>query len=145
MMAGGVCHALGGHDGIHRENSDLPAVLARGDVVIVNTDLNRPIEMIEGYSDFLSEAEQCRAKEYVRDLDRNRYIRRRIALRRLLGNILGRDPRNIEIEPIHQASHSLLPMVVDRFRSTYPIRDRAIFAFAKERQVGIDLGRRVLD
>jgi 4'-phosphopantetheinyl transferase len=141
MMAGDVCDTLRGCEGIHREGGDLFAALARGDVVIVGVDLNRPIERIEGRSNFLSETEQSRAKEYVRDLDRIRFIRRRITLRRLLGDLLGRDPRSNVIrtdpfgKPFVDGDSSLGPLSFSMSHS----RDRAIFAFAKERQVGIDI------
>lgn len=141
MMAGGACHSLGGCGGIHREGIDLPAALTRGDIVIVDADLTRPVETVEGQSDFLSEAEQYRAKEYARDCDRIRFIRRRIALRRLLGTLLSRDPRSIVI----RTDPSGKPFVVPDARSG-PLsfsmshsRDWAIFAFAYKRQVGIDL------
>jgi 4'-phosphopantetheinyl transferase len=140
-MAGGICHARGGRDGIHQQGSDLSAALTCGNVVIVSADMNRSVETIEGHSDFLSETEHCRAKEYVRDCDRIRFIRRKIMLRRLLGNILDRDPQNITIrtnpssKPFVDSNDNAWPLSFSLSHS----RDRAIFAFAKEHQVGIDL------
>jgi 4'-phosphopantetheinyl transferase len=140
-MAGGVCHTLGDRDGIRQEGTDFPAALAQGDIVIVGADLNRPVETIEGHSDFLSVTEQCRAKEYVRDCDRILFIRRRIVLRRLLGTILGRNPRGIVI----RTDPAGKPFVAPEGRygplsfSVSHSRDRAIFVFACQRQVGIDL------
>jgi 4'-phosphopantetheinyl transferase len=141
MMAGDVCHVLGGCAGITKKGSDLSTALTRGEVVIVDVDLNRPVETIEGHSDFLSEAEQCRAREYVRDRDRIHFIRRRIVLRRFLGDILGLDPRSIVI----RTDPSGKPFVAPEGRSR-PLsfsmshsRGRAIYAFAKRREVGIDL------
>jgi 4'-phosphopantetheinyl transferase len=126
---------------MHQQGNDLSAALACGDVVIVGVDLSRPVETIESFSVFLSEAEQCRAKEYVRDLDRNWFIRRRITLRRLLGDILSCDPRNIEIRADPFGKPFVTPDAQSRpfsFSMSHS-RDRAIFAFAYDRQVGIDL------
>jgi hypothetical protein len=117
MMAGGICDTLGGCEGIHPEGSVLSAALDRGDTVIVGVDLSRPVETIEGHSDLISETEQCRAKEYDRDLDRTRFIRRRITLRRLLGTILGRDPRSIVIRTEPSGNRRVL-----RYRSGHESR-----------------------
>ncbi len=140
-MAGDVCHILGGCAGSTKKESDLSAVLARGDIAIVGADLNRSVETIESYSDFLSETEQSRAREYVQDRDRIQFIQRRIVLRRLLGDILGRDPRRIVIRTDPSGKLFVAPDAQSRplsFSMSHS-RGRAIYAFAKQRQVGIDL------
>lgn len=141
MIADSVCHVLWGCSGIRREGIDLSAMIARGDVVIVNADLDLPVETIEDPSEILSETERCRAKEYVRDCDRLRYIRRRMMLRGLLGNILGCDPQSVTI----RMNPSGKPFV-DPGSAAWPLsfsiahsRDRVIYAFARGRSVGVDI------
>lgn len=141
MMAVSDCHVLESISGTCREGIDLAVAVARGDVAIVSADLNCSTETIEGCPDFLSKAEQDRAREYVRDFDRIQFIRRRILLRRWLGEILGCDPKGIVIQqdpsgrPYLDPEGLLWPLSFSMSHS----RGRAIYAFARKRQVGIDI------
>ncbi len=86
----------------------------------------------------LSPAEQARGLRFVQDVHRRRFIARRVLLRRLLSERLGRDPAAIELS----AGPNGKPLLTGRefeFNLSHSF-DRALIAFAS-RPLGVDMER----
>src|SRR4051812_17166510 len=104
-------------------------------------DLDRPTGSI---ARFLSEAERGRAGRLSSERSRERWIRGRALLRELLGRYLGRDPATIELSSGHNGKLQLADGGPLRFNLSHSA-GTALFAFAVDNQVGVDLehlGRR---
>lgn len=115
--------------------------MLQGDIAVLCIDLNDAIEDVGGNSDFLSIEEHRRAREYTQDHDRIRFIRRRVILRRLLGEILNRHPKDIAIHTTASGKPFLDhdALIGSLTFSLSCSQNRAIYAITRGRAVGIDL------
>ncbi len=119
----------------------LPQIVNGGDIAIVWADLGSIIEPKDLDAIKLTEEEYRRAEGYVQEADRDRFIQRRRILRRLLGVILRREPKDIVL----RTDVAGKPFV-DPISAPWPVsfslshsRDRAVFAFGRNRPIGIDI------
>jgi 4'-phosphopantetheinyl transferase len=93
------------------------------------------------YSELLSHGELARADRFVFPQDRQRFVTCRATLRLLLGNYLQIPPQSVLLEEGPQgkpivAGSDLAPQMKFNLSHSHGI---AVFAFAKEREVGIDV------
>jgi 4'-phosphopantetheinyl transferase len=89
----------------------------------------------------LSNVEIMRANRFVFAKDRQRFVRGRIALRRLLAKYLSQDPAEVEIsigefgKPFVCKSLNLKPIMFNASHSS----GFCLFAFTRDREIGIDV------
>lgn len=121
--------------------TELSQVVDRGDFAIVWADLHLTIEQYDWNTMDLSDEENRRAEGYIQEEDRQRFVQRRRILRRLLGGIFCREPQDVVIR-----TDSTGKPFVDPVSVPWPVsfslshsRDRVIFAFVRNRPIGIDI------
>jgi 4'-phosphopantetheinyl transferase len=110
-------------------------------VEVASVSLNAEPAAVEELAQCLSDAERLRASRFVFARDRRRFVVARAWLRRMLGPRLGIEPEAVEITygprdkpalPRHAASSDL------RFNVSHS-EEVAVYAFARGREVGIDV------
>jgi len=126
-----------------------PAVctLPPGSLQVWRTRLDHFPELHARHSELLSHGELARADRFVLTADRQRFIACRTTLRLLLGNYLQIPPQSVLIEegpqgkPIVTGSNLALRLKFNLSHS----HGMAVFVFANEREVGIDVEKIRLD
>jgi 4'-phosphopantetheinyl transferase len=115
--------------------------IADGEIEVVATALDVAGQALAGLAALLSEAERQRAARFVFERDRRRFIVARARLRQLLGARLAMQPESLEFA---YGAHGK-PMLARR-RGEPDLRfnlshaeDLAVYAFAADREVGIDV------
>jgi 4'-phosphopantetheinyl transferase len=92
--------------------------------------------------EYLDSAEQARAARFHRSADRDRFVATRGLLRELLGALLGVEPAAVELTVRDAGKPALARDAGDvRFNVSHS-GERAAFAVARSREVGIDVERR---
>lgn len=116
---------------------DLP-VIGPGVVAVWNVWLGRTPDD-ELARAVLSGDELDRASRFVFDVDRNRYLAGRLALRHLLGRYLDRDPSDVHFA-YSSCGKPELPGETLRFNVAHS-DDLAIIALTKQHRLGVDVER----
>ncbi len=104
-------------------------------------DLRLPVQRLAGLVGHLSSPERLRAAAFHRRADRERYVAARGLLRELLGAELGVEPRRVPLgvdprgKPVLDPADELTDLRFNASRSGH----RGLFAFATEREVGVDV------
>jgi 4'-phosphopantetheinyl transferase len=118
-----------------------PFALAGDEVHVWVAGLQHPIESLNLFAASLSEEEASRARRFVFERDRDRYVAARGQLRRLLGDYLGLGPGEIVLaygphgKPELAAPHAGSRLQFNLSHS----RDLVLYAFCPGRRVGIDV------
>jgi 4'-phosphopantetheinyl transferase len=129
------------------EIASLPVVaagnvnLADGSIDVVVARLKLSTEEIDVLAALLSDPERQRAKRFVFDRDRNRFIVARARLRELLACRLGMAPQAIELQHGTHGKPALAPGSSSRelrFNVSHS-EDVAVYAFVSGREIGIDV------
>lgn len=121
--------------------------LGEGEVHLWRADLAAAPAGLEHLRGLLNEAEGARAARFHFEEDRRHYIAARGTLRALLGDYLGADPRGIELRYRASGKPHVSGWGIDlRFNVSHS-RRCGLFAFARGRDVGVDveLGARLGD
>jgi 4'-phosphopantetheinyl transferase len=118
-----------------KQRAEIPA-LGRGEAHVWLADLD------QGPESKLSQAEDDRARRFRFEVDRRRFIRRRSILRQLVGGYLQGAPANVEFTAdefgkLHVAGGLEFNLSV--------AGDLAIYGFARDHRLGIDLARLATD
>lgn len=118
-----------------------PMELPRNDVHVWHLELDRPCLDLLELASTLSAEERTRAANFRFERHRNRFITRRGVLRTLLGLYLNMKPELVEF----CYSRYGKPYLAERFHkeaiqfNLAHSHERAIYAFARNRKVGVDL------
>ena len=126
---------------IHDSRRSSPLLLAKGAVHVWRADLDIDPAGLDHLFAHLSIEEKARAARFVSPIDQNRFKVGRGVLRELLGGYLQLPPANICIEaaPFGKPVLRKRPGVVDvRFNLSHS-QGLALYAFARQREVGIDV------
>ena len=118
---------------------NLLAAVEEIDVVMIRLEV-KP-EAIHASAALLSGAEQQRASRFVLDRDRGRFIIARAWLRRLLAERLGVEPESVKIAYGPRGKPALSRCFADaalNFNVSH-CGDVAVYAFARGREIGIDV------
>jgi len=123
------------------EGRGSPLLLAEGDVHVWRADLDIDPLGLDRLSALLSVEEKARAARFVFPIDQNRFTVARAVLRELLGGYLQLPPANICIEASQRGKPVLRrePKVVDVRFSLSHSQGLALYAFTRQREVGIDV------
>jgi 4'-phosphopantetheinyl transferase len=115
--------------------------LIDGTVEVVVTRLEAADEAVGSAMPILSGAERRRADRFVYERDRGRYVVARARLRQLLGARLAVRPESVELVCGAYGKPALAPRFADsRLRFNLSHRDDvAVYAFASESEVGVDV------
>jgi 4'-phosphopantetheinyl transferase len=103
--------------------------------------LNIEREAVRASAALVSDAERIRASRFITDRERGRFIVARAWLRRLLSARLGMRPEAIEFQYGMHGKPALAPHCADldlRFNVSHA-HDVAVYAFAREREIGVDV------
>ena len=115
--------------------------LSRDDVHIWRASLEQPVEYVCRLAQTLSSDEMVRAERFHFERDRRRFIVGRGVLRAILGQYLGTDPSQVKFS-YGQRGKPRLAAGFDgkalRFNLAHS-RELALYAFVRDREVGIDL------
>jgi len=112
--------------------------LARDEAHIWQADLEL-LTPPESWRDILSQDERERACRFLFTRDQQRFITCRSILRVLLGNYLGRGPAELVFAySTHSKPSVAVPPSDIRFNLSHS-GDRAVFAFVRDRELGIDV------
>jgi len=109
------------------------------DIVVTRPETGR--DAVRAASALLSVDEQLRARRFVFDRDRSRYIVARARLRHLLAARLGTRPQSVELVYGAHGKPALAPWCADkdlRFNVSHS-DSLTIYAFAQRREIGIDV------
>ncbi|HUF19915.1 MAG TPA: 4'-phosphopantetheinyl transferase superfamily protein [Burkholderiales bacterium] len=107
----------------------------------MTTRLDAEPETVRALARWLSAGEQQRADRYVLERDRRRFIVARARLRQLLAARLSTRPQLVELVYGEHGKPALAPQSGDtdwRFSVSHS-DELAVFAFAREQEVGIDI------
>jgi 4'-phosphopantetheinyl transferase len=100
-------------------------------VALINTRLDE-------YICWLASDEIARAANYIRDVDRTRFIRRRVSLRQLLGAYTNAPPEEVRFIPTEHGRPKLPDADGTRFSVSHS-GDWAIIAVARSAAIGVDV------
>jgi 4'-phosphopantetheinyl transferase len=112
-----------------------------GKVEVVVIRLDASDETVRGMDAVLSHGERQRARRFVLDRDRRRFVVGRARLRELLAARLGARPESIELSYGARGKPALAPGFTSfdlRFNLSHS-GDLAVYAFAYGREVGVDV------
>ena len=112
-------------------------------VDIISTQLKVDAEIVRHSLAVLSDAERRRASQFVFDRDRHRFIIARANLRFLLAERLNTKPQSVELSYGARGKPAIAPSFSSsdlRFNLSHS-GDIAVYAFATEMDVGIDVER----
>ena len=121
--------------------ASLPPDVTGADVHVWCASIDHPAAVVRALSEVLSADEQERAGRFRFERDRGRFIVARAVLREILGQCVGRDPRKLSFQygrygkPELAAESGAGHIAFNVSHS----QDRALFAVARGRKVGIDL------
>ena len=117
-----------------------PAVVGDGEVHVWYGSLDVGAVALPRLSALLSEAEQARARRYVFEVDRHRFMVGRAALRVLLGRYLGVASQEIRFSYGPHGKPRLSEGSAGRlhFNASHS-KEHALFAFCAEEAVGVDI------
>lgn len=117
--------------------------MPRAEVAVRVADLHLPAERLAELLGRLSPDERRRAGAFHRPADRDRYVAARGLLRELLAQQLGLDPADVPLVTGQGGKPALDPAAALgdlRFNASRSGR-RAVFAWARAREVGVDVER----
>jgi 4'-phosphopantetheinyl transferase len=117
------------------------ALLSEDAVEVIATNLDPAAKGITALAELLSDSERERARRFVYERDRRRFIVGRGRLRELLAERLGVLPKSLEFTYGAHGKPALAPRFADsnlRFNVSHS-QDLALYAVAVGREVGIDV------
>jgi 4'-phosphopantetheinyl transferase len=114
--------------------------LCENDVHIWMVDLRAVPETIRGYSQWLTADERARAERFRRSQDCRRFIVRRAWLRNILGEYLDEPPGLLRFGSTEHGKPYLAAATDLKFSVSHS-EDLSVFAFAFDREVGVDVER----
>jgi 4'-phosphopantetheinyl transferase len=116
--------------------------LSDGQVHVWRISLDTPLAVLESLWQTLSADEQERANRYRFARDRQAFIARRGRLRDLLGRYLGHDPASLQFSYNPYGKPALQPEVAGQlYFNLSHSQGQALFAFARQVEIGVDLER----
>lgn len=113
--------------------------LAAGEVHLWRADLDASPAALDHWRGLLDEAEQARAARFHFEEDRRHYIAARGTLRELLGDYLAVDPREVRFQYLASGKPRVADPATDLKFNVSHSRECGLFAFARGREVGVDV------
>lgn len=116
-------------------------ILAENEAQVWCASLEKPADIVAGFSALLSPDEQARAARFHFERHRNHFIVGRGLLRTIIGSYLGVEPEQIEFSYGPQGKPALMKVAPGKnlqFNVSHS-EDQAVYIFSWNRLVGIDI------
>lgn len=113
--------------------------LPAGEVHLWRADLDASPAALARWRGLLDEAEQARAARFHFEEDRRHYVAARGTLRELLGDYLAVDPRDVRFQYLASGKPQVADPATDLKFNVSHSRACGLFAFARGREVGVDV------